>query len=74
MLGWIEKAIQEGAKLVLDGRKATVPEGNRKGFFVGPTILDHVTEEMSCGREEIFGPVLCIKRVNDFEEGAEDHE
>ena len=69
VLGWIEKAIQEGAKLVVDGRNPRVPAANRNGFFLGPTILDHVTEEMSCGREEIFGPVLCVKRVNDFEEG-----
>jgi malonate-semialdehyde dehydrogenase (acetylating)/methylmalonate-semialdehyde dehydrogenase len=70
VLGWIEKAIQEGARLVLDGRAPTVPEECRKGFFIGPTIFDHVTEEMSCGREEIFGPVLCIKRVEHFEEGV----
>ena len=69
VLGWIETAIKEGAKLVLDGRNAEVPAGCEKGFFVGPTIFDHVTEDMSCGREEIFGPVLCIKRVDSFEEG-----
>ena len=38
--------------------------GCDKGFFVGPTIFDHVTEDMTCGRDEIFGPVLCIKRVD----------
>lgn len=64
----IEKGVQEGAKLVLDGRNITVT-GFEKGFYLGPTILDHVTEDMSVGREEIFGPVLCIKRVKDFEEG-----
>ena len=69
VMGWIDKAVQEGAKLVLDGRNPKLPEGNRKGAFVGPTILDHVTEEMACGREEIFGPVLCVKRVKNFEEG-----
>ncbi len=69
VLGWIEKAIQEGAKLVLDGRAPAVPGDVKNGFFVGPTIFDNVTEEMSCGREEIFGPVLCIKRVDSFEEG-----
>jgi malonate-semialdehyde dehydrogenase (acetylating)/methylmalonate-semialdehyde dehydrogenase len=69
VLGWIETAIKEGAKLLLDGRKPQVPAECGKGFFVGPTIFDHVTEEMSCGREEIFGPVLCIKRVDSFEEG-----
>jgi len=69
VLNWIETAIKEGAKLVLDGRKPTLPPGCEKGFFIGPTIFDHVTEYMSCGREEIFGPVLCIKRVDSFEEG-----
>jgi malonate-semialdehyde dehydrogenase (acetylating)/methylmalonate-semialdehyde dehydrogenase len=69
VLGWIETAIKEGAKLVLDGRKPQVPAGCEQGCFVGPTIFDHVTEEMSCGRQEIFGPVLCVKRVDNFEEG-----
>ena len=69
VLGWIETAIKEGAKLILDGRTPKLPAGCEKGFFVGPTIFDHVTEEMACGRDEIFGPVLCIKRVNSFEEG-----
>jgi malonate-semialdehyde dehydrogenase (acetylating)/methylmalonate-semialdehyde dehydrogenase len=67
--GWIGKAIEEGAKVVLDGRNPQVPDGNKNGFFLGPTILDYVTEDMSCGREEIFGPVLCVKRVSGFEEG-----
>ena len=71
VLGWIEAAIKEGAELVLDGRNPKLPEGCEEGFFVGPTIFDHVTEEMTCGREEIFGPVLCIKRVDSFEEGLQ---
>jgi len=66
--GWIDKGVEEGADLVLDGRDLVVP-GYEKGFFVGPTIFDHVTEDMAVGREEIFGPVLSIKRVADFEEG-----
>lgn len=66
---WIQTGIDEGAELVLDGRNPTAPAGCEHGFFVGPTIFDHVTEEMSVGREEIFGPVLCIKRVENFEEG-----
>jgi malonate-semialdehyde dehydrogenase (acetylating) / methylmalonate-semialdehyde dehydrogenase len=69
VLNWIETGIKEGAKLVLDGRKPMVPDLCKNGFFVGPTIFDHVTEDMSVGRQEIFGPVLCIKRVNGFEEG-----
>ncbi|MBN1758387.1 MAG: CoA-acylating methylmalonate-semialdehyde dehydrogenase [Chitinispirillaceae bacterium] len=69
VLDWIRKGIEEGAELLLDGRNPIVPDGCDKGFFIGPTIFDHVTEEMSVGREEIFGPVLCIKRVESFEEG-----
>jgi malonate-semialdehyde dehydrogenase (acetylating)/methylmalonate-semialdehyde dehydrogenase len=68
VLDWIEKGIEEGAELVLDGRNATV-EGYENGFWIGPTIFDHVTPEMTVGDEEIFGPVTCIKRVKDFEEG-----
>ncbi|MBL8024893.1 MAG: aldehyde dehydrogenase family protein, partial [Fibrobacteres bacterium] len=65
---WIDKGVKEGAKLVLDGRNPVVP-GFEKGYYVGPTIFDNVTPEMSIGNEEIFGPVTCIKRVKDFEEG-----
>lgn len=65
---WIEKGVQEGAELILDGRDTVVP-GFEKGFYIGHTIFDHVTPEMECGQKEIFGPVLCIKRVKDFEEG-----
>ena len=68
ILKWIEKGIEEGAKVVLDGRDVVV-EGYENGCYVGPTILDHVTEEMTVGTREIFGPVLCIKRVKNFEEG-----
>jgi malonate-semialdehyde dehydrogenase (acetylating)/methylmalonate-semialdehyde dehydrogenase len=65
---WIDKGVEEGADLVLDGRDLVVP-GFENGFFVGPTIFDNVTEDMAIGRDEIFGPVLAIKRVEDFEEG-----
>ncbi len=68
VLRWIEKGIQEGAKLILDGRNVSV-KGYENGFYLGSTIFDHVTQEMTIGSEEIFGPVLCIKRVKDFEEG-----
>ncbi len=66
--GWIQKGIDQGAELVLDGRDVVVP-GYENGFFVGPTILDKVKPGMSVGDEEIFGPVTVIKRVKDFEEG-----
>ena len=65
---WIQKGIDEGAELVLDGRDVVVP-GFENGYFVGPTILDKVTPDMTIGDREIFGPVTVIKRVKDFEEG-----
>lgn len=68
VLDWIEKGIEEGAQLVLDGRNVKV-EGYEDGYYIGHTIFDHVTEDMSIGNREVFGPVLCIKRVKSFEEG-----
>ena len=65
---WIQKGVDEGAELVLDGRDVTVP-GFENGFFVGPTILDHVKPGMTIGDREVFGPVTVIKRVKDFDEG-----
>ncbi|MBP3442048.1 MAG: aldehyde dehydrogenase family protein, partial [Clostridia bacterium] len=64
----INKGVAEGAELVLDGRNCVV-EGYEGGFYVGPTIFDKVTPEMTIGDEEVFGPVLCIKRVKTFDEG-----
>ncbi len=66
--GWIEKGIEEGADLIVDGRNPVV-EGYENGFFLAPTIFDNVTADMTIGDEEVFGPVLCIKRVDSFEEG-----
>ena len=68
VLDWIEKGIEEGAQLVLDGRNVKV-EGYEDGYYIGHTIFDHVTEEMTIGTREVFGPVLCVKRVKNFEEG-----
>jgi malonate-semialdehyde dehydrogenase (acetylating)/methylmalonate-semialdehyde dehydrogenase len=65
---WIQKGIDEGATLVRDGRTTTV-KGHEKGFYLGPTLFDNVRPGMSVGDKEIFGPVLCIKRVKSFEEG-----
>ncbi len=67
---WIAKGVEEGAELILDGRDIVVP-GFEGGFFIGPTIFDHVKPGMSVGDREIFGPVTTIKRIDDFEEGLE---
>ena len=62
---YIERGLAEGARLVLDGRKATVPGS---GFFAGATIFDHVRPEMSIAQEEIFGPVLSVIRAGNLDE------
>ena len=62
---YIEDGVRAGAKLVVDGRDLRVP-GRENGFFLGPTLFDHVRPEMRIYREEIFGPVLSVLRVPDF--------
>ena len=63
--GYIDVGVQEGAKLVVDGRGLRVP-GHDGGFWIGGTLFDHVTPQMRIYREEIFGPVLAVVRVPDF--------
>ena len=65
VLGYIDKGEQEGAKLVVDGRNFQVP-GHAEGYYVGGTLFDNVTPEMTIWREEIFGPVLSIMRAPDY--------
>jgi len=65
---YIEIGIQKGAKLVLDGRNPTLPEKNRNGYFVAPTIFTEVTPCMPIAREEIFGPVVSVVRIKDIED------
>lgn len=67
VLGYIEKGIEEGATLLLDGRNCR-PEGFENGFFVGPTVFDNVTPDMAIATEEIFGPVVSIIRAADLDE------
>ncbi|MBW4329439.1 CoA-acylating methylmalonate-semialdehyde dehydrogenase [Stakelama sp. CBK3Z-3] len=67
---WIQKGVDEGAELVVDGRGFTL-QGHEKGFFMGPSLFDRVTPEMESYREEIFGPVLQIVRAGSFEEALE---
>jgi malonate-semialdehyde dehydrogenase (acetylating) / methylmalonate-semialdehyde dehydrogenase len=67
VLGYVEHGVQEGAKLALDGRSVRV-EDRPNGFFVGPTVFDEVSPQMVIGREEIFGPVATIHRVNSLDD------
>ncbi|HQY19674.1 MAG TPA: CoA-acylating methylmalonate-semialdehyde dehydrogenase [Ignavibacteria bacterium] len=64
---YITDAENEGAKVLVDGRKTSV-KGKEEGFYVGPTVIDFVKPEMAIAKEEVFGPVLAIIRVNDIDE------
>ena len=66
---WIDIAEKEGGEIVVDGRGYSL-QGHENGYFVGPTLIDHVTPEMESYKEEIFGPVLQIVRAKDFEEAV----
>jgi malonate-semialdehyde dehydrogenase (acetylating)/methylmalonate-semialdehyde dehydrogenase len=66
---YIELGVQEGSAILADGRGFSL-QGYEKGFFIGPTLLDHVTPGMKSYQEEIFGPVLQIVRAATFEEAA----
>ena len=68
ILGYIEKGLNEGAKILCDGRQRS-HEG--EGFFVGPTIFDNVQPSMTIARDEIFGPVLCVIRAESFDDAID---
>ncbi|MEV4475680.1 CoA-acylating methylmalonate-semialdehyde dehydrogenase [Nonomuraea sp. NPDC049504] len=72
---YLDLGVQEGAKLVVDGRETPVLGGGKAaetpGFWLGPTVLDHVPVGSRAHTDEIFGPVLSIVRVSSYEEGLE---
>jgi malonate-semialdehyde dehydrogenase (acetylating)/methylmalonate-semialdehyde dehydrogenase len=68
VIGYIEKGVAEGAKPLCDGREASK---GKEGFFVGPTIFDNVTPQMTIAKEEIFGPVLSVIRVNTLDDAID---
>ena len=70
VLGYIEAGISEGAELVVDGRGFSL-QGYENGYFVGGTLFDRVTTDMSIYREEIFGPVLSVVRARDYGDAVE---
>ncbi|XKE45164.1 CoA-acylating methylmalonate-semialdehyde dehydrogenase [Halomonas organivorans] len=74
--GYIDSAEAQGAEIVVDGRGVQVP-GHEQGFYVGGTLIDRVTPDMTCYLEEIFGPVLLVVRAASMEEAMrliDDHE
>jgi len=70
VLKFIQSGIDEGADLLLDGRGVEVP-GHSNGYFIGPTIFDKVTHDMTIAKEEIFGPVIPIIQVKDLDEAID---
>jgi malonate-semialdehyde dehydrogenase (acetylating)/methylmalonate-semialdehyde dehydrogenase len=64
--GYIDSGVEDGAKLVVDGRDFVAQEGHENGYFVGPTLFDQVAPGMRIYDEEIFGPVLCVVRVDSY--------
>jgi malonate-semialdehyde dehydrogenase (acetylating)/methylmalonate-semialdehyde dehydrogenase len=74
---YIDIGVNEGAKLIVDGRNFRAPQGYEGGFFLGGCLFDHVSPDMTIYRDEIFGPVLGIVRVDSFDEAVRlvnDHE
>ncbi len=67
---YISQAEADGAKILVDGRNAIV-KGKEDGYYVGPTIIDYVTTDMSVAREEIFGPVISILRAKNLDEALD---
>ncbi|MFQ5631602.1 MAG: aldehyde dehydrogenase family protein, partial [bacterium] len=67
---YITEAEKEGAKILIDGRGVVLP-GKEKGYYVGPTVIDHVTPDMRIARQEVFGPVLAILRTSTLEQAVE---
>jgi len=65
---YLDTGVREGATLAVDGRMHPVIGGGADGFWLGPSVLDHVTPEMSCYRDEIFGPVLSVVRVPSYDD------
>jgi malonate-semialdehyde dehydrogenase (acetylating) / methylmalonate-semialdehyde dehydrogenase len=68
--GLIGQGVSEGAELVVDGRGLKL-QGYERGFFLGGTLFDRVTQDMTIYKEEIFGPVLCVVRTERFDEAAD---
>ena len=64
---YVDAGVQAGATLVVDGR-AVAPHGDLDGFWLGPTLFDHVTPAMSIYTDEIFGPVLAVIRVDSYDD------
>ena len=66
---YIDIGLEEGCTLLLDGRNPEMPEKNKNGYFIAPTILEGVTKDMRVAKEEIFGPVVTLIKAKSYKEG-----
>merc|ERR1712032_493739 len=69
--GLIQSGVDDGAKLVLDGRGPSMAQGYENGYFVGPTVFSNVKKGMQIYEQEIFGPVLCCVEVDTYQEAID---
>jgi malonate-semialdehyde dehydrogenase (acetylating)/methylmalonate-semialdehyde dehydrogenase len=68
--GYVGSGQEQGARLAVDGRGLVVP-GHEEGFFIGPSVLDHVTTSMDVYRDEVFGPVLAVMRADSVDDAID---
>ena len=68
---YIEIGIKEEAKLMLDGRNPKIPDKNKKGYFVAPTVFTEVTPDMTIAKDEIFGPLVSVIRIKDIDDALQ---
>jgi malonate-semialdehyde dehydrogenase (acetylating)/methylmalonate-semialdehyde dehydrogenase len=71
IVAMIERGVQEGGKLLLDGRKPNLIKGSPDGYWLGPTIFEGVEAEHTLAREEVFGPVMVLRRARDLKEAID---
>ena len=70
LVGWIDRGLEEGGELILDGRNVEISD-YPDGYFLGPTIFENVKPGMEIFDEEVFGPVACLKEVSDLDEAID---
>ena len=66
---YVDIALAEGSQMVLDGRKPVLSDANKEGYFIGPTIIEGVTPNMTLAKEEVFAPVIALIKIKDLDEG-----
>jgi malonate-semialdehyde dehydrogenase (acetylating)/methylmalonate-semialdehyde dehydrogenase len=69
--GYVDQGVEEGARLVVDGRGFKAPQGYDKGYFIGGSLFDQVTPDMAIWKEEIFGPVLSVVRAKSYQDAVD---